>query len=130
MATYQTFTSARGTDPDVVSLLALLRVVDATAGVQHKPGTPTYVIKRTADVAWTAPELAALQTAIDTAPPATSSLTAQANIAAWPIELRAFAFALIDQLNVLRAALPTPLGPISPAQVLTAIVNKAKTLPS
>jgi hypothetical protein len=46
----------------------------------------------------------------------------------WPIALRALVLTLIDQLNVIRAALPTPLPAITPAQALAAIRTKAGTL--
>ena len=69
-------------------------------------------------------EIAAYQTAILTA----SRAKAQAIIDAYPIELRALVLALVDALNVIRAALPAPLPPITPAQALAAIRNKAATL--
>ena len=62
---YQAFTSARTTEPDPTSLLAQLRALDPTAGVQHQPG-PSYIIKK--NTAWTAPQITAAQNAIDTAP--------------------------------------------------------------
>lgn len=37
---------------------------------------------------------------------------------------RAIALTLLDQINTIRAALPTPLGPITVAQARTAIRNK------
>jgi hypothetical protein len=58
----------------------------------------------------------------------TAQLTAQSQIDAWPLMTKALVLALIDQLNVIRAALPVPLGPISAAQALAAIRAKAGTL--
>jgi hypothetical protein len=55
-------------------------------------------------------------------------LDAQAFIDALPIWAKAEALAIIDQLNVIRAALPTPLGAITPTQALAAIRAKAGTL--
>jgi DNA-binding FadR family transcriptional regulator len=69
---YQTFTTARATEPDRTALVDALRVLDATAGVQHAPGTPTFVIKK--NTAWTAPQIAAAQTVIDTAPETTPTM--------------------------------------------------------
>lgn len=69
---YQTFTSARATEPDPAALVAALRALDATAGVQHQPG-PTYVVKK--NTAWTAPQITAAQNAIDTAPATSPLLT-------------------------------------------------------
>ena len=53
---------------------------------------------------------------------------AQTQIDAIPIATKAIVLALIDQLNVIRAALPAPLGPITPAQAIAAIRAKAVTL--
>jgi len=59
---------------------------------------------------------------------ATRVTLAQQRIDSWPIEYRALVLALIDQLNTIRAALPSPLGPITPAQALAAVRTKAGTL--
>jgi len=125
MSAYQTFTSSRGTEPDAAALLANLRALDATVGVQHVPG-PSYVLKKA--TAWTAPQMAAAQTVIDTAPASTPQLSAQAAVDSLPIFERAIILALIDQLNVIRAALPVPLGAITPAQAISAIRAKAGAL--
>lgn len=53
---------------------------------------------------------------------------AQAQIDTLNILLKAIVLALIDQLNVIRAALPTPKPDITPAQAITAIRAKAGTL--
>src|SRR3954469_6185705 len=125
MASYQTFTSQRTTEPDQATLFTQLRVLDPTVGIQHLPGQP-YIIKKA--TSWTAPQIATVQNIIDTTPPSTPQLTAQNEIDNWSISQKAFALALIDQLNVIRAALPTPLPPITPAQALAAIRAKAGTL--
>lgn len=125
MSSYQTFTTARLTEPDPTSLLAQLRALDVTAGVMHNPGGP-YTIKKA--TAWTAPQITAAQNVIDTAPASTPQLTAQAEVDSWSITTRALLLALIDQINVLRAALPTPLAAITPAQALAAMRTKAGTL--
>ncbi len=125
MSSYAAFISARATEPDAAALLAALRALDATAGVQHTPG-PSYVLKKA--TVWTAPQITAAQTVLDTALASSPELTSQATCDAWPIELRALVLALIDALNVIRAALPVPLGAITPAQALAAIRAKAGTL--
>jgi hypothetical protein len=130
MASYHTFTSGRGTDPDPLSLLTLLRAGDPTIGVRHDVGTNIYTLKRTTDGAWSIAEIAAAQAAIDTAPAFSASLRAQATILAWPIEQRAGFLAMLDQINQLRSLLPIPLAPITAGQMLAGIVNKAKTLSS
>jgi hypothetical protein len=68
---YQTFTSGRATEPDLATLIASLRALDATAGLQHQPG-PTYVVKKA--TTWTAPQITAAQNAIDTAPETTATI--------------------------------------------------------
>lgn len=125
MSAYQALQTLRANEPDAAALLTALRALDPTTGVQHTTGT-FYVIKKA--TAWTAPQIAAAQTALDSAPAATAQLTAQAEIDAWPITLKAFALALIDQLNVIRAALPVPKADLTPAQALAAIRAKAGTL--
>jgi hypothetical protein len=68
---HQAFTSARTTEPDRETLLAQLRALDPTAGVQHERGAG-YIIKK--DTAWTAPQIAASQNVIDTAPATTAAM--------------------------------------------------------
>jgi len=125
MPAYQSFTSGRATEPDPASLLSALRALDGTAGVQHPLGA-SYVVKKA--TAWTAPQIAAAQTAIDTAPAATAQLAGQATIDGWPIALLAFASLVKDQINVLRANPALPLPPFTDQQVLAAIRAKAATL--
>jgi hypothetical protein len=125
MAFYHSFTSERTTEPDPGTLLAQLRALDASAGLSHDLGAP-YVVKKAA--AWLAGHVNAAQGVIDTAPAVTPALIAQNEVDHWPISVKALVLALIDQLNVLRAALPSPLPPITPAQALAAIRTKAGTL--
>lgn len=125
MPAYQSFTSLRATEPDPASLLSALRALDGTAGVQHPLGA-SYVVKKA--TAWTAPQIAAAQTAIDSAPAATPQLAAQSTIDGWPITLLAFASLVKDQFNVLRAGPVLPLAPFTDAQVIAAIRAKALTL--
>lgn len=126
MSFYQTFTSVRTAEPDRVALVAQVRALDATVGIQHVPGSSDYTVKKA--TAWTAAQIATAQNIIDTAPASTPELTAQSTVDAWPVELRALVLTLIDQLNVIRAALPTPLAAITPAQALAAVRTKAGTL--
>lgn len=125
MAAYQTFTSVRATEPDPTALLTQLRALDATVGVQHSVG-PTYVIKKATD--WTAPQIAAAQNALDTAPASTPQLTAQAWVDAMPLNEKALILTLLDQVNLIRSKLSPPLPAITPAQVLQAVRDKAGTL--
>jgi hypothetical protein len=54
--------------------------------------------------------------------------TTQAFIDTMSIFEKAIVLALVDQFNVIRAALPSPLQPITPAQALAAIRAKAAVL--
>jgi hypothetical protein len=137
MASYQSFVVARLTQPDPTSLLAQLRALDASAGVQHVPGTADYVIKKA--TAWTTPQINAVQTILETAPTSTPQLTAQAEIDVVGIATLALAWMLLDEVNVLRteintlrAAVSPPLTPALPqrtvAQARTAWRTKAGTL--
>lgn len=121
-----TFTSLRTTDPSSSVLLAQLRALDASAACFPEPGSRSYVVKKGS--AWTAQQIAAVQSLIDNAVANSPQLTAQTEIDNWPLSLQALVLTLIDQLNVLRAALPSPLAAITPAQALTAVRTKAGTL--
>jgi hypothetical protein len=57
-----------------------------------------------------------------------SQQDAQIQVDAIPLVTKAIVLALIDALNVVRAGLPTPLPPITPAQALAAIRQKAGQL--
>lgn len=125
-AFYQEFTATRLTEPDIASLRAALLALDPTAGVQHTPGTKTFVLKKA--TVWNTAQTTAALNAIETAPAQSPQLEAQTAIDTLPIATRAIILTLIDQVNVLRAALPNPLGPITPAQALAAVRAKAATL--
>jgi hypothetical protein len=127
MASYQTFTTSRLTIPDPVALLANVRtaVADSAAAVAQLDAA-RYLVKKA--TAFSAGDQTAAQNAIDTTQALTPQLAAQNQIDRWPIEWRALALALLDQINTIRAALPTPLTAITPAQALAAIRTKAGTL--
>jgi hypothetical protein len=124
MPSYQQLSSTRTTEPDPVALLASLRAIEPSAATWHDGNI--YHVKTAAPL--TAPQLASMQTAIDTAPELTPQRAAQNEIDRWPIAQRALLLALIDQLNVLRSKLSPPLGAITPAQALQAVRDKAATL--
>ena len=126
MSSYHAFTSARVTEPDFSSLVATLRGLDATAGLQHDRGTPTYTIKKA--TAWTAPQITAAQNAIDTAPATTARLSAQNEVDQMSIFEKAIILTILDQFNTVRAALSPPLAAITVNQMLAAIRTKAGTL--
>lgn len=126
MSSYQTFIVARLTEPDFTSLLTQLRGLDNTAGIQHDKGSQTYIIKKA--TVWTVQQIAAVQNVLENAPVNSPELMAQSIIDAMPIETKALLLALIDQLNTIRANLPTPLVAITPAQAIAAVRAKAGTL--
>ena len=117
------FTPVRTTRPDPETLLTAVRSAcgDAAAIVLWMP--PVFV-KKAAD--WTAPEIAAVQAAIEAAPVLTDQKAAQLEIDKWPLALKALVLALIDQINVLRTQ--AGLSIVTPAQALAAIRSKAATL--
>ena len=125
MADYHTFTTARLTEPDPASLLAQLRALDASAGVQHFSG-PMFTIKKA--TVWTAPQIAAAQNVLDTAPASSPQLSAQSEVDAMSIFEKAIILTLLDQVNLIRSKLAPPLAAITVPQMLAAIRTKAGTL--
>ncbi len=126
-AFYQDFTTTiRTTEPEINMLIANLKALDASAGVQHDPGSSAYRLKK--GTAWTAPQITAAQNVLETSPAATPQTIAQSEIDALPIAIKALLLVMIDQLNVIRAALPVPLPAITPAQAIAAVRAKAGTL--
>lgn len=126
MASYQPFTSTRTTTPDSVGLLAALRTAVAPELGVAMLDLQHFTLKKTAP--WVAAEISAAQNLLDTFAALTPQLAAQRAIDAMSIDDKARDLALIDQFNVIRAALPTPLGAITPAQALAAARAKAGTL--
>lgn len=128
MAAYQAFTSTRTTRPDALGLLAALRTAVAPeVGITTVDDSQQhYTLKKSTP--WLAADITAAQSTLDTFAAATPELLAQHDVDALPIATKAIVLALIDQLNVIRAALPAPLGAITPAQALAAVRTKAGTL--
>jgi uncharacterized protein YkwD len=124
------FSSTRTTWPDIVALRASVRTATADATAEVSPVEPfnmqKWVVQTAADL--TGPISAAVQAALDSGAAYTPQHAAQDHIDGWPIELKALALALVDQLNVIRAALPVPLGAITVNAAIAAIRTKAGTL--
>ena len=119
------FATSRTTVPDPGTLLINLRALDASASaLQLSPAL--YSIGKS--TTWTGLQITAAQNVLDTSAPITAELIAQTEIDNWSDTMKAFALSIIDQLNVIRAALPVPLPPITPAQAIAAIRAKAATL--
>jgi esterase/lipase superfamily enzyme len=119
-------TSARATSLDVTDLRARLVALDSSAVVYYDAAGQSCIVDKS--TAWTQAQVNAVKNAITNSATLTSELDAQYQIDAWPVVQRALVLALIDQLNVIRAALPTPLPDITPAQALAAVRAKAGTL--
>lgn len=126
MASYNSFTVVRTTEPDQATLLAQLRALDATVGVQHVAGTQIYTLKK--NTPWLAAHITAAANVLESAPTASASLAAQAEIDRLSIVERAIILTILDQFNVIRGALVPPLAPITPAQMIAAVRTKAGTL--
>jgi hypothetical protein len=126
MADYHDFTSPRTTPPDLAGLVTTLRSSIAPDVGLSMRDPQHYTLKKGAT--WTPADVTAAQSAIDGAAALTPQLAAQRAVDSFPIEYKALVLALIDQLNVIRAALPVPLAAVTPAQAIAAIRNKAGTL--
>ena len=59
---------------------------------------------------------------------AQARIEAHAQLDASPIYLKAILLALVDQINLVRSNLPTPLPALTPAQIIAAIKTKASGL--
>lgn len=122
---------ARPTGPNRAALLTAVQLVvpDVVAcGVTAAPIGDGVSIVLSKTAAWQPADVTAAQAAVVAAPDATPESEAQYQVDTWPIQYKALVLALIDQLNIIRAALPTPLGAITPSQAIAAVRAKAGTL--
>lgn len=126
MAFYLDLSSARTTVPDEPSLLALLRAnVDVAITIGPLSQTSFRAKKPTL---WTAPQITAAQSAVDTVAARTDELTAQTEVDKLGIRERAILLTLLDQINLLRTQPTTVMSSVTPAQAIAAIRTKAGTL--
>lgn len=126
-AFYQFFVAVRNTEPDRYTLRANILALDSTAGIQHEVGNQDYKIKK--GTVWTQNQINAVQNVLNTSPASTPQLSARTEIKNWSISQKAFALALVKQLNTIRAALPTPLPPMTLDQVLAAVEAEVANVP-
>lgn len=127
MSSYVDIVVVRAIDPEMATLAKQLRAnIDATVGVARVVGTDSYRLKKAS--VWQSAEVTTATTLITNAAGVTEQLVAQATVDSFPVLWKAVVLTLVDQLNVIRAALPAPLPPITPAQALAAIRAKAGTL--
>lgn len=122
----QVFTRAAATFPDPANLYPAVAAVIGSQFVLFQDfrddgSKPVLIDKATP---WLPAEITAVQSAVTNAPAAPAPFQADA----LPLVWKAIVLALIDQLNVIRAALPTPKPDITPAQAIAAIRAKAGTL--
>jgi len=127
MSDYHTFTANRSTEPDPASLLAQLRALDATAGVQHESDTNSYTLKKA--TAWTGPQITAAQNVLDTAPAATPELTAQAAIDVLGIVEKASLLTLFDENNNLREWITSFKAAVTASTSLANLQTRVAALP-
>jgi len=124
----QVFTRA-GAAPDLPTLTTAIRTVIGDPFYLSAPvagGVVTVVVEK--PTAWAAPDIVAVQAAVTAAPTATAQIDAQNAIDAMSIFDKAIVLTIIDQLNIIRAALPAPLGAITVNQAIAAVRAKAGTL--
>lgn len=127
MPDYHTFLSGRTTRANGPSLLAAVRAaVDPTVGISQEPGINVWRAKK--NTVWTAPQIAAAQTAIDTAPADTPQLTAQQKVDSMDLFDKAIILTILDQFNTVRSKLSPPLAAITVQQMIDAIRVKAGQL--
>ncbi len=124
------FVSTRNTIPDIIPLRNVIRIIlsDITALIYlSEPFNFSKYSVESAGII-SAGNITLVQNAIDTASEYTLQRVAQDHIDNLPIVEKAIILALIDQLNVIRAALVPPKVAITPAQALQAVRDKAGTL--
>jgi len=129
MADYHTFTTARVTPPNPRALLMAVRAaVDASVGVADLVGT--WLMKKA--TTWTAPQIAAAQTALDTCAADTLQLQAQNKIDSMDVFDKARDLLILDQFNLMRQKLRglgvTGIPDLTVAQYIQAMKDKAATL--
>src|SRR5438045_2126304 len=107
------------------SLLNTLQQTDPSVRLSN---IPVDVIILEKDTIWTAIQISQTQTSIDTTPTGTPNIDGQFQINTMAVLNKAILLTLLDQINIIRAALPIPLPAITPAQAIAAIRAKAGTL--
>lgn len=126
---YQDFTTTiRTTEPEPNALIAQLKALDDTAGVQHEPGTADYRLKKNS--AWTAPQIAAALNALETAPAKTPQTVAQAAIDAMDIATKAALATEFDELNVIRDWIEQFKAQVGQASSLADLKARVAALPA
>lgn len=119
-----------GEAPDPVALATAITptigAVFTIASMMDAAGVLTVRIEK--PTPWQPAESTSVQASVTAAPLLTPAIAQQRDVDGMPIVWKALALALLDQINIIRAALPVPLPAITPAQALAAIRAKAGTL--
>ena len=123
----QVFTANKANPPYWLAVLHTLQSQDPTVSMGGPLDNPLSAVfcKSTP---WTQAQVTAAQGAIDGAPDDSPEVEAQYHLDIASVFERALLLTLLDQINAIRAALPTPLAAITPAQALAAVRAKAATL--
>lgn len=127
MPEFAFFQTTRPTMADPVTLIANVRaaVSDATADIFANDPSHYIATKATA---WSASDVATCQSLIDTCQSATPQSLVKAFLDNQPLVDRAIDLTILDQVNLIRSKLPTPLIAITPAQWINAVKAKVDTL--
>lgn len=124
----QAFTRT-GNPPDPANLATAIRpTIGDPFYVRTQVDNGSVVVVVEKPTAWLAAEITAVQTAVTACVDRTPETDAQSWIDQLPIGEKAILLTLLDQINTIRAALPAPLGAITPAQAIAAVRAKAATL--
>lgn len=128
MATYQSFTSLRTTDPDIATMTEALRSqIDPTCGIQVRD-VSHYTVKRNGAIRWTDPELATAQQIVDTSTERSTVLSQQRAFDTASLAPRAQGLVLLDYVNAIRQRLTMP--PITEQQYHSDVKAKIGVLGS
>lgn len=114
-------------DPGALST-AVVGIVGACLITPELDAAGTWTATVDKATAWVPADVVAVQSAVKAAAAGSPPLAQQRDVDGMPIAWKALALALLDQINIIRAALPAPLPAITPAQALAAIRAKAGTL--
>ncbi len=113
--------------PDPAILLTNLRALDASAGYAALDES-LYRVKKATD--WTAPQIAAAQTVLDTTTPATPQTRAQTVIDNMDIPTKAILLTLLDELNNLRDWITAFKAATAAATSLANLQTRVAALPN
>lgn len=127
MAFHQGFASPRATPADPATLLVNVRAAlnDPTVGISALDANHYDADK---DSPWLSADIVACQSAIDACPAQTPQSLVKAYLDAQPLVERARDLTILDQVNLIRSKLPTPLVAITVAQWINAVKNKVDAL--